>query len=157
MAHQNNQSIGFRLGFIALLFVCAAAYFSQGCAQVGPAGLEVTQVDPENCDTEIEAEPAACDAQHTQRVTCGKAGGRGVGEAQPGPECMAGPGAPGQVWCCALGPTCDVTAPGVWRFARAADKPGVPNSCVGLGGGEYQCPADACLVVPYTGTCPVCQ
>jgi hypothetical protein len=30
----NNQAIGFRLGFIALLFIVAAAYFSQGCALV---------------------------------------------------------------------------------------------------------------------------
>ncbi|HEX3852229.1 MAG TPA: hypothetical protein VHW01_14765, partial [Polyangiaceae bacterium] len=45
----------------------------------------------------------------------------------------------------------------VWHFANAADKPGVPDTCTDLGGGSYECPATACLAVPYTGTCPACS
>jgi hypothetical protein len=52
-------------------------------------------------------------------------------------------------------PTCTATG-NVWHFANAADKPGVPDTCTDLGGGSYECPATACLVVPYTGTCPAC-
>lgn len=58
------------------------------------------------------------------------------------------------------GPTCETssTAQGkqLWHFEHAADAPGVDSSCEALGDGWYECAAEACLLIPYDGTCPVC-
>jgi hypothetical protein len=127
----------------------------------GMAGAPATpQIDPLNCETAVEPATTECDAEHTLVIRCGA--GSGVGEANPDAlECVPGVGAvPGHVWCCSSGPTCNVIAAAdgkqTWRFWNAADRPGVPDSCTSLGGGAYECDSTACLVVPYTGTCPAC-
>jgi hypothetical protein len=56
-------------------------------------------------------------------------------------------------------PNGDSAAPGnsFWLFEHglAGSNP-VPGDCVDLGDGWFECNADACLVLPYTGTCPHC-
>jgi len=47
----------------------------------------------------------------------------------------------------------------VFRFSDANTSSvdaGLGTECVSLGGGVFDCKPDACLVLPYTGTCPHC-
>lgn len=56
--------------------------------------------------------------------------------------------------------SCDVVASGpvgqAWQFSNHDTAAPVGFSCVSLGGGMFKCDPDACLVLPYTGTCPHC-
>lgn len=56
--------------------------------------------------------------------------------------------------------SCDLMASGptvqVWKFSNKDTAAPVGLECVSLGGGVFKCDSDACLVLPYTGTCPHC-
>jgi hypothetical protein len=163
MPNQNQPIIFFRLGFIALLFIVAAAYFSQGCAvSVEPAGSGAAACytatpeaggDPSMCGI-AGAGPYSSAGDVQIIMQCDRPA------ANPWPAattCTPTSFQNGAVWCCMPKPSCSAEEPGLWQFAHAADKPGVPSSCVDLGGGRFQCAPDACLLLPYFGTCPVCQ
>lgn len=44
----------------------------------------------------------------------------------------------------------------IWFFAEAPASNPVPGDCRDLGNGWYECTPDACLVLPYVGTCAHC-
>lgn len=44
----------------------------------------------------------------------------------------------------------------IFEFSDPDTAAPVGTSCVSLGGGWFTCTPDACLVLPYTGTCPHC-
>jgi hypothetical protein len=47
----------------------------------------------------------------------------------------------------------------VFRFSdvnTSSVDAGLGTECVSLGGGVFDCKPEACLVLPYTGTCPHC-
>jgi len=44
----------------------------------------------------------------------------------------------------------------VFKFSDPDIAAPVGTDCVSLGGGVFDCKPDACLVLPYVGTCPHC-
>jgi hypothetical protein len=56
--------------------------------------------------------------------------------------------------------SCDLLSYGpygqAWKFSNKDTAAPVGFECVSLGGGVFKCDPEACLVLPYTGSCPHC-